>query len=210
MRRRELLKGAVAGLPVAAGLHLGGARPAAAQAARFQDPVQALNFALGLEYVEAEFFRQGNAAGLLDGQQAAYLEEIAAEEQAHVALLTETIIDVGGTPEAAPGVDFASRFDDDRRYLETAALIERTVVRGHLTALSGVLGDPELVQTLAGVYGVEARHAALTADLAGQPIDGGVFPSWREEPMIPAQVMAALQPYLTDARSMADEAAATQ
>lgn len=210
MRRRDLLKGAAAALPAGTGLLLPGARPALAQPARFESPAQALNFALRLEYVEQEFFRQGNAAGLLSGREARYLEAIAEEEQAHVALLTETIIDVGGTPDGAPGLDFGFSFSDADRYLETAAMIERTVVRGHLTALSGVLGDPELIQTLAGVFGVEARHAALTAAFAGQPIEDGVFRGWREEPMIPGQVMAAFQPFVTGAGAAADGAATTE
>ncbi|MPZ87471.1 MAG: ferritin-like domain-containing protein, partial [Nitriliruptorales bacterium] len=169
-----------------------------------------LNFALGIEYVEQEFFRRGNEAGLLSGRQAAYLEQISVEEQAHVALLTETIIDVGGTADVAPGLHFGGSFADAGRYLETAAMIERTAVRGHLAALSGLLGDPELIQTLAGVFGVEARHAALTADFAGHPIEDGVFRGWREEPMISGQVMAAFQPFLSGAGAAADEAATTQ
>ena len=57
----------------------------------FASDVDVLNYALTLEYLEAAFYQQGNQAGLLDGIEKDYLASIEADEEYHVAALTDTI-----------------------------------------------------------------------------------------------------------------------
>ena len=67
MKRRDLIKGTVAVIPGAIALNLLGAKWAVAEDGDFEGPLDVLNYALTLEYLEAEFYRQGNEADLLDG-----------------------------------------------------------------------------------------------------------------------------------------------
>ena len=61
-----------------------------------------LNFALTLEYLEADFYNvKGKAVGL-SGQAKRYAKEFGAEESAHVLALTAAIKQLGGKPVAKP------------------------------------------------------------------------------------------------------------
>lgn len=209
MRRRDLLKGLAATMPVAVAVPAFSAPSAYAQNADHESPVEALNYALFIEYVEAEFFRQGLQADLLSGRAATWVQQIGEEERAHVALLTETIADIGGAADAAPGLDFGDAFDNQDRFLSTAFMIEQTATCGHLGLLSAVFGNPELVQTVAGVYGVESRHATLIAELLQRPAEPGLFPGPFETPLSFEECLRRLQPFLAGAREATERSATT-
>ena len=78
--------------------------------------------------------KQGNSAGLLSGMEQTYLEKIGSDEAYHVAALTDTIKKLGGTPVAAPGVDFGSSFDSRKNYLTTSHTFENVGVGAYLGA----------------------------------------------------------------------------
>ena len=84
MKRRDLIKGAVAVIPASVALQMLGHKWAFAADGDFEGPGDVLNYALTLEYLEAEFYRQGNEADLLDGKADKYLRQIQADEEAHV------------------------------------------------------------------------------------------------------------------------------
>ena len=67
MKRRDLIRGGATVIPATIALQMLGAKFAFAQEGDFDTPVDVLNYALTLEYLEAEFYRQGNAADLLEG-----------------------------------------------------------------------------------------------------------------------------------------------
>ena len=94
--------------------------------------VDILNFALNLEYLEAEFYLRavtGNGLGAADiganpgattgGAQVsfqtaaikAYAMEIAADEQSHVRFLRSAITSLGGTPVDKPAIDLTNSFN---------------------------------------------------------------------------------------------------
>ena len=125
----------------------------------FSSDIDVLNYALTLEYLEAAFYKQGNSAGLLSGMERTYLEKIGSDEAYHVAALTDTIKKLGGTPVAAPGVDFGSPFDSRKNYLTTSHTFENVGVGAYLGA-AGYISDKTILQAAAGIFGVEARHAA--------------------------------------------------
>src|SRR6202049_2520218 len=61
-----------------------------------------LNFALTLEYLEADFYNvKGKQVGL-SGQAKAYARQFGAEESEHVTALTAAIKQLGGTPAKKP------------------------------------------------------------------------------------------------------------
>jgi hypothetical protein len=161
----------------------------------FANDVDVLNYALTLEYLEAAFYQQGNKAGLLDGVEKDYLASIQADEEYHVKALTDTINKLGGTPVAAPGVDFGGSFADRNSYLTTSATFENVGVGAYLGA-AGYIQDKSILQAAAGIFGVEARHAAIVANLLNQPAEGGVYRGAFETPISKADVLAAVTPFL--------------
>ncbi len=208
MRRRDFVKGAATVIPGSVALQMLGTKWAFAQSADFGSDIDVLNYALTLEYLEAEFYRQGNESGLLDGQEAEYLQQVGADEAAHVDGITQTINQLGGMPVEAPGVDFGDAFGSRDAYLETAFTFENLGVSAYLGA-AGFIKEPAILQAAAGIFGVEARHAAVIGNLLGKPAENGVYMGATETPLSKDEVLAAAQPFLTGAAGMGDGAAAT-
>jgi hypothetical protein len=161
----------------------------------FSNDVDVLNYALTLEYLESAFYQQGNSAGLLSGMEKTYLEHIGADEAYHVTAITATIKKLGGTPVAAPSVDFGSSFDNRMSYLTTSHTFENVGVGAYLGA-AGYISDKAVLQAAAGIFGVEARHAAVVGTLLGLPAEGGVYMGAFEKPVAKATVLAGVKPFI--------------
>ncbi|CAN5362909.1 hypothetical protein BH20ACT9_BH20ACT9_12480 [soil metagenome] len=196
MRRRDFVKGAAGTIPATVALQMLGTKWAFAQNGDFGDDIEVLNYALTLEYLEAEFYRQGNNAGLLDGKEADYLRDVESNEATHVAALTDTITKLGGTPVPAPAVDFGSAFSSRATYLGTAFVFENLGVQAYLGA-APFIDDKALLEAAASIFGVEARHAAIVGSLLGKPAEGGVYMGAFETPLPSSKVLAAAAPFIT-------------
>jgi hypothetical protein len=196
MSRQNFVRGRMATLSTPQALQALNHRWALAAPGDFAGDIDVLNYALTLEYLEAAFYQQGNAAGLLDGTEQAYLDSIQADEEYHVTALTDTIVSLGGTPVEAPGVDFGPAFDSRDSYLTTSVTFENVGVGAYLGA-AGYISDKAILQAAAGIFGVEARHAAVVAELLGLPAEGGVYKGAFETPIDKATVLAAVTPFLT-------------
>ncbi len=129
--------------------------------------IDILNYALTLEYLEAEFYANGIAAsGLIPaGDTLAGIQEIAAHEAAHVAFLKTAITGAGSTPVTKPNFDFTaggnfnSVFTSFETFLDVAQTFEDTGVRAYKGRAGELLGSPYLTAALQ-IHSVEARHAA--------------------------------------------------
>ncbi len=208
--RRTLLRGAVS-LPVAVGLPVVAAAPAAGQSGQFEGPVDVLAYALNLKYVQAEFYRQGNAAGLLSGREADNLSQIGYHKQQHVAALTNAINEEGGMPPVAPAMDFGSSFAERQAYLDAAFNLERTVLRAYIAMPAAPTFGDEVFRDMSGIFSVDGRAAAVLAVLAGKPVSDGVyFPNGLVPPLTPAEVLESLRPFITGPWAMAGGAAITE
>jgi len=163
----------------------------------FGSDVDVLNYALTLEYLEAEFYRQGNKAGLLSGKEKKYLMQIGDDEASHVATITATIQKIGGSPIGAPAVDFGGAFDSRKSYLTTAHIFENKGVGAYLGA-AGFVKDKMILQAAAGIFGVEARHAAVVGNLLGLKAEGGVYMGSTEVGIPKNDVLKAVAPFLRD------------
>jgi hypothetical protein len=168
-----------------------------ASAKDFGNDVEVLNYALTLEYLEAEFYRQGNAANLVSGKEKQYLMQIGADEASHVATLTATVQKLGGTPVGAPAVDFGKAFETRKSYLTTAHIFENKGVGAYLGA-AGFVKDKMILQAAAGIFGVEARHAAVVGNLLGLEAEGGVYNGSFEKGASKSNVLTAVAPFLVD------------
>lgn len=196
MNRRELVRGAATVIPATVALQMLGAKFAFAQDGDFDGPVDVLNYALTLEYLEAEFYRQGNAANLVDGKAATYLQKIQTDEETHVMVLTDTIKKLGGSPVAAPKVDFGQAYADKASYLGAAYTFENLGVSAYLGAAPSLFGEKDLLSAAASIFGVEARHAAILGVLLDKPAEGGVYMGATETPKSRQAVLQAAAPFI--------------
>ncbi len=208
IKRSDFVKGRTAVVPASVAVGALNNKFAWATAADFGSDVDVLNYALTLEYLEAEFYRQGNSAGLLSGKEKVYLDKVQVDEESHVATIRSTIMKLGGSPVAAPGVDFADSFASRESYLKTSHVFENTGVSAYLGA-AGFIKDKAILAAAAGIFGVEARHAAIVGNLLGLEAEGGVYMGATETPLTPDAVLKAVSPFLTGAGSMKDDAAIT-
>lgn len=202
MNRRDLIKGAAVAIPSAVALNMLGAKWAFAEDGDFSGPLDVLNYALTLEYLEAEFYRQGNRAALLDGKAASYLKTIQEDEEAHVWALTDTIEKLGGSPVPAPEVDFGEAFASSESYLETAYTFENLGVQAYLGAAPSLFQEKELLTAAASIFGVEARHAAIIGQLQKKKAEGGVYQGAFETPASKDKVLRAAGPFIVSTQTL--------
>jgi rubrerythrin len=128
-------------------------------------PVDVLNYALTLELLEADFYRQVIAAGLVpSGAADTAIRLIKAHEDAHVNYLRTTISSLGGTPVAGTdtsGVRFRASLlpTNYADQLKFAQVLEDTGVRAYKGRAPELAGTDLLTAALQ-IHSVEARHAA--------------------------------------------------
>jgi Ferritin-like domain len=155
---------------------LGGAALAATGAGAFAESARAasapasdlaiLNFALKLEYLEAEFYdraRHGQFGRLNAGVQR-FAEVVYSHEQAHVDTLLATIPALGGTPVAKPALKFPKL--TQRSFVLTAIQLEQTGVGAYGGAFPS-LKTKAVKEAALAIHSVEARHAAYARLVAG-------------------------------------------
>ena len=195
MSRSDFVRGQLSSVDAPLALSALNNRWALATAADFANDVDVLNYALTLEYLEAAFYQQGNSAGLLSGTEKDYATKIQSDEEYHVTAITATIKKLGGTPVAAPGVDFGKSFDSRMSFLTTAHTFENVGVGAYLGA-AGFIKDKGVLQAAAGIFGVEARHAAVIGNILGLKAEGGVYMGAYETPITQATVLAGVAPFI--------------
>ena len=202
MNRRDLIKGAAVVIPGAVALEMLGTKWAFADDKDFNGPIDVLNYALTLEYLEAEFYRQGNAADLLNGKAAKYLKAIQKDEETHVWSLKDTIGKLGGTAVPAPKVDFGKAFASADSFLESAYTFENLGVQAYLGAAPSLFKEKALLSAAASIFGVEARHAAIIGNLQKKKAEGGVYKGALETPASKDTVLRAAGPFIVSAQTL--------
>jgi hypothetical protein len=149
-----------------------------------------LNFALTLEYLEADFYNvKGKQVGL-SGQAKAYAKQFGAEEQEHVTALTAAIKQLGGTPVKKPTFVFPA--SSESSFLKLASVLENTGV-GAYNGAAPSLQSKQVLAAAGSIVQIEARHAAAIDLLLGQsPTPNKGF----DTPLSKEQVLAAAGPLI--------------
>jgi hypothetical protein len=152
--------------------------------------VDILNFALTLEYLEADFYTVKGKSVHLSGDAKALARSFGAEETEHVMALTKAIMGSGGTPVKKP--KFAFPVTDQKSFLKLAYVLENTGV-GAYNGAAPSISSSALLAAAGSIVQVEARHAASIALLTGSKITpDGAF----DKPLSTKQVLAKAGPLI--------------
>lgn len=129
-----------------------------------------LNFALTLEYIEANFYIKGvGTAGLIPaGPGLGALTTIRDHENAHVNFLKTAITALGGTPVSftAASFDFTAKgtfptvFSDYDTFLAVAQTFEDTGVRAYKGQAANLMSNNDILTAALNIHSVEGRHAS--------------------------------------------------
>jgi hypothetical protein len=133
-----------------------------------------LNFALTLEYLEAEFYAMANAKAdtlIPAGPARGAIAKIGADETAHVNFLKTAISSMQATPVAKPTFDFSGgsgsgngpfkdAFNNYELFLAVAQTFEDTGVRAYKGQAGNLMANNEVLTAALNIHSVEARHAA--------------------------------------------------
>lgn len=128
------------------------------------DAAGILNFALTLEYLEAEFYSTGlDTRGLIPAPMHAVFDQIRKHEVAHVAFLRSAL---GSDAVAKPSFDFTAGglfgdvFSNAQTFMAVAQAFEDTGVRAYKGQAASLMTHRTLLRQALQIHSVEARHAS--------------------------------------------------
>jgi len=162
-----------------------------------------LNYALTLEFLEADFYKQVIDSGIVkDPKVASLAKQFGETEQTHVDFLKSAIEKMGGKPVSAPKTKFGPTLEKGlMAVLETAATVENLGAAAYLGA-AGMIKSKTVLAAALSIHSVEARHAAALNSLVGRGFGGkgglsGSLPDGAfAKGMSEADVLAAVKPFL--------------
>jgi len=159
-------KVALASLPFALGSMF---KKAYGQTSTTSQVVDVLQFALTLEYLEAEFYTKGTSIATFTIPSTAArgaLTTIRDHENAHVSFLKSAISSMSATPVSKPNFDFTAKgtfptvFSDYDVFLAVAQAFEDTGVRAYKGQAGNLMGSNAVLTAALNIHSVEARHAS--------------------------------------------------
>ena len=131
--------------------------------------VDVLNFALTLEYLEAEFYQTGvGTSGLIPADVRDQFDQIRKHEVAHVAFLRQVL---GSRAVSKPAFDytggmgrkngpFADVFSNPTTFAAVAQAFEDTGVRAYKGQAANLMSNKTVLEAALQIHSVEARHAS--------------------------------------------------
>lgn len=181
--RRSFLKiaGAGAGAMTLGGLSLPALAATSVANKSAKQDLDILNYALTLEYLEAEFYNAFTGSGayasrLTDTRVRSYARNLASHENDHVTALQGTIRALGGMPVTKPNIDFSplltnsdgsAKTVNDELFLALANTFEPIGVRAYLGQADRILNG-DVLTAAASILAVEANHASGIQELRTQ------------------------------------------
>ncbi len=152
-----------------------------------------VDYALTLEFVEADFYDAVIDAGVLEDQNVTDMAILIREnEREHVDALSKVFRDLGGNP-TRPKTTFESVIDaGPEKVLETAAMVENLGAAAYLGQAPRIQSREILASALA-IHSVEGRHAAALNRVIGKTIvPSGAF----AEPASMEEVLPKVKPFI--------------
>ncbi len=179
LHRRSFLAALAA---AAAGATLGSARLASAQTTTGPTVVDVLNFALNLEYLEANFYLYASTgSGLsaadmgsggvavagappklpLDSITQSIAQALSNDERNHVELLRSTITTLGGTPISQPLINLAAKgaVTTQAQFLTAARQFTALGNSAYAGGAQLLVSNPAVLTTASQILGAEGQHA---------------------------------------------------
>ena len=158
------LKAALASLPFALF-----AMPQIVKASTNDAVTDTLNFALTLEYLEAEFYTMGLQKGVIPAANIEVFKQISKHETSHVAFLKAAL---GSNAIAKPNFDFtggkgtfagpyADVFVNYQTFLTLSQAFEDTGVRAYKGQAGNLMSADATLTAALQIHSVEARHASI-------------------------------------------------
>jgi rubrerythrin len=184
-----LRKAGVAGAgAVGGGAILGALASTASAKPSAASDVKILNYALTLEYLEAAFYAEAVAGNALSGRTADFAKLVAADEATHVSTLKKAL---GSKAVAEPKFNFQGIPNDQGKFQQTAFTLENTGVHAYLGQAAKL--TPGVLKVAASIVTVEARHAALIADIIGGDISNATPNGAFDKPTSMATILATVK-----------------
>jgi hypothetical protein len=148
-----------------------------------------VNYALTLEYLEAQFYDTVIASHLFKGSVLATLKSFGAEEHQHVLALKKVASSLG---TAAPKPTGKFPIKSASQVAKLAATVENLGASAYL-GQAPMIQSKEILAAALAIHTIEARHAAtLNIVLKMSPTPDGAF----AKPMSMSQVLAAVKPFI--------------
>jgi len=152
--------------------------------------IDIVNYALTLEYLEAQFYKDAEGTGFFKGAQLDLIKNFGATEQMHVDALKATVTKLGGTPAAKPNAKFP--LDSATSIVKLAQRVENLGAAAYL-GQAGNIQSPDILAAALSIHSVEARHAATLNGLLGKDITPtGAF----AKPATMDEVLAIVKPFI--------------
>ena len=163
-----------------------------ATAAYGQGDAGILNFALALEYLEADFYRLAVESGNVEkGKMLELAKRFGAQEQDHVETLEGAVRDLGGKPAPRPKPSFT--LTSRQIILATMSQLEAIGSAAYLGQADRIESE-QVLATALSIHTVEARHAAVASLMSGRPISpDGAF----ARALTSVDVLAQIRPFVT-------------
>ena len=148
-----------------------------------------LNFALTLEYLEAEFYTQADRNNRLTGQADLFAGVVGGHERAHVNFLVKAL---GRNAVKKPRFDFKDTVTNQQKFLQTARVLEDTGVQAYLGQV-GNIKTKAILRAAGTIVTVEARHAAWVREIIGNGSAPLPAPAAFDSPKSKAKILAAVK-----------------
>lgn len=142
------------------------------------DVLDVLQFALLLEYLEADFYARGVAAtGMIPTETRTVFSTISGHESQHVIALQSLISAKGATPISKPVFDFTAKGNvagftfgatQYQTFLALAMAFEDTGVRAYKGQAGRLINDKAALNAALSIHSVEARHASQVRRIRGK------------------------------------------
>jgi len=168
-----------------------------------KNDVDIVNYALTLEYLEATFYSEAAASGMIkDKKTLEIAKKFGATEQTHVDALKAAVKKLGGTPVEKPKTAFGPVIEGGpEMILMTAATVENLGAAAYL-GQAGNIESKDILASALAIHSVEARHAAALNELVkrgfkgGGALEGSIPDGAFAKPMTMEQVLEQVKPFL--------------